>query len=200
MNNTEQQADVVIIYGKAMFLKIYVDDTPEQGVDIDYANLKNLYANAIRAHNDKLISNPEYIDAGFDLFTPTNFFQSDIANGMYKLDLRVKCSAKMIISGRMYNTGYYMYPRSSLSKTPLRLANSVGIIDAGYRGNLTCMFDVKANSSDSQDDIQIGQAYNRYVQICAPGLVPIIVEMVDAPEKLDMNTARGSGGFGSTGV
>ena len=73
--NVFAHSNVTNIYGKAMFLKIYVDDTPEEGVDIDYANLKNLYANAIRAHNDKLVSNPEYIDAGFDLFTPTNFFK-----------------------------------------------------------------------------------------------------------------------------
>ena len=34
------------------------------------------------------------------------------------------------------NIGYYLYPRSSISKTPLILANSVGIIDSGYRGNI----------------------------------------------------------------
>jgi dUTPase len=33
-------------------------------------------------------------------------------------------------------TSYYLYPRSSLSKTSFQLANSVGVIDAGYRGNL----------------------------------------------------------------
>jgi dUTPase len=36
------------------------------------------------------------------------------------------------------------------------------------------------------------------VQICAPGLVPIIVELVDSLEELG-ETARGEGGFGSTG-
>ena len=34
------------------------------------------------------------------------------------------------------NVSYYLYPRSSIIKTPLRMSNSVGIIDAGYRGNI----------------------------------------------------------------
>ena len=38
-------------------------------------------------------------------------------------------------------TGYYSYPRSSISKTPLLLANNVGIIDSGYRGNIKVAFD-----------------------------------------------------------
>jgi dUTPase len=41
--------------------------------------------------------------------------------------------------------------------------------------------------------------FDRYVQICAPGLVPIIVQMVDSKEELGVQTERGDGGFGSTG-
>ena len=39
------------------------------------------------------------------------------------------------------------------------------------------------------------EAYQRMFQICAPGLVPIIVELVD---DLGSTTSRGEGGFGST--
>ena len=43
----------------------------------------------------------------------------------------------------LYYVSYYLYPRSSVStKTPLRLANSVGIIDSGYRGNIKAVFDI----------------------------------------------------------
>ena len=46
-------------------------------------------------------------------------------------------------------TAYYLYPRSSMgSKTPLRLSNSVGIIDAGYRGNIIGVVD---NISDREN-------------------------------------------------
>jgi len=41
--------------------------------------------------------------------------------------------------------------------------------------------------------------YDRLVQVCAPGLVPIYVEIVDTLEDLGTQTLRGTGGFGSTG-
>lgn len=34
-------------------------------------------------------------------------------------------------------TGYYLYPRSSISKTPLMIANKTCIIDPGYRDNIS---------------------------------------------------------------
>ena len=39
-----------------------------------------------------------------------------------------------------------MYPRSSMgSRTPLRMSNSVGIIDSGYRGNIIGIVDNRSN-------------------------------------------------------
>jgi dUTP pyrophosphatase len=105
-------------------------------------------------------------------------------------------------TGKIYNTGYYMYPRSSLSKTQLRLANSTGIIDSGYRGHLIGMFDVvniQKNISDDNDFDYCGYKYDRYLQICSPGLVPILVKIVNNKEELGEETERGEGGFGSTG-
>jgi dUTP pyrophosphatase len=109
-----------------------------------------------------------------------------------------------------------MYPRSSVSKTPLRLANSTGIIDSGYRGHLMGMFDVLNtqtqtktqtkrqinNNQDTDPDPDpdfVGQQFDRFLQICAPGLVPILVEVVDDIDELGEETERGAGGFGSTG-
>jgi dUTPase len=42
------------------------------------------------------------------------------------------------------------------------------------------------------------EKFDRISQICAPGLSPIYVELVDKEEDLSI-TSRGSGGFGSTG-
>ncbi len=36
---------------------------------------------------------------------------------------------------------YLLMPRSSISKTPLRQCNSVGLIDAGYRGEIMAALD-----------------------------------------------------------
>jgi dUTPase len=43
------------------------------------------------------------------------------------------------------------------------------------------------------------EEYSRILQICAPGLVPIYVNIVDKIEELGPSTSRGVGGFGSTG-
>ena len=101
---------------------------------------------------------------------------------------------------RMYNsflnewktTGYYMYPRSSISKTPLMLANNTGIIDSGYRGELIGAF---RNLSGEPYNVE---QHTRLLQICAPDLRPIVVKLVK--ESFFEETSRQSGGFGSTGL
>jgi len=199
-------------YEKVMVLNLFVDSYDE--------NLKHTYINAANTHNNKVIHLQQHIDAGFDLYAPGNqgeafnhyglqipFFGPgrEDRNPVNKLDFMVSCSAQMVTDGgKCFNTGYYMYPRSSLSKTRLRLANSVGIIDSGYRGHLTGMFDVVNIDNDSNSDPNLeadfwGKKFDRYVQICAPGLVPILVQVVDTMEQLGGETARGGGGFGSTG-
>ena len=86
------------------------------------------------------------------------------------------------------NVSYYLHCRSSISKTPLRLANSVGIIDAGYRGNLMAAVD---NTGDAPYTIEAGQ---RLFQITGRYLEPIDLTLV---EELS-DSERGAGGFGST--
>jgi dUTPase len=102
--------------------------------------------------------------------------------------------------------GFYLYPRSSISKTRMRLANSVGIIDAGYRGDLIAAVDTIGlfGSTDIwhvwKETLSPIKKYDRYFQVCAPDLSPFLVHIVDTAEDLSPPTARGSGGFGSTGV
>ena len=143
--------------------------------------LKQRYIEMAQAHTQQTEN------AGFDVITPTH--TPCYTGQVTMIDFGIKCKAIMVTdSGKFYETGFYMYPRSSLSKTNLRLANSVGIIDAGYRGNLIGAF-------DALEDCAV-RAGDRLVQICAPGLVPMIVSIVD---DLGDATVRGSGGFGSTG-
>ena len=88
--------------------------------------------------------------------------------------------------------GYYLYPRSSIYKTPMRLANSVGIIDSGYRGNIMAMVDVKNNCT-----MHIKES-TRYFQLTSGDLSPFLVYLCDEEHELG-ETNRGTGGFGSTG-
>lgn len=173
-------------YHQIMYLKIYVDEP-----SILTNELKIKYQDAAKNHNAKIENNSLFIDAGFDLYLPTNYNESTSVydntlvfkndGNVKKVDFKIKCSAKIYSSpDREYNTGYYMFPRSSMSNGRLRLANSVGIIDAGYRGNLISMFDLTTNISEDY----IVNKYDKLIQICAPSLVPILVEIVDTIDDL----------------
>ena len=170
-----------------MFLNLYVDGSDE---------LKYMYRNSSLKHNMSLLEEPHFFNAGFDMFLPEDqgFRKNTVVN---KADFKIKCSAKIynIKDNNLsnYYTGYYIHPRSSLSKTPLRLANSTGIIDAGYRGPLIGMF-------DCFDDHYQVPSYTRLLQICAPSLMPIYVNIIDYIADLGPETSRGEGGFGSTNI
>ena len=105
-----------------------------------------------------------------------------------KINLQIKCEA--LSDDRQRNVSYYLYPRSSIIKTPLRLSNSVGIIDAGYRGDIIAYVDNIKNKSYT-----ISQG-DRLFQICAGNLEPIEFQLVNDLS----NTQRGTSGFGSTGL
>jgi|UniRef100_A0A6C0IPY0 hypothetical protein len=205
--DTTYASKLLDTYPQIMSLQLFVDGDNE---------LKQKYIDSANKHNNKVLNNLSHIDGGFDLFSPRvadtverRFFGPNWKDlpDVNKLDFKICCSAKMLYTRsdtdtlKSFNTGYYMHPRSSLSKTKLRLANSTGIIDAGYRGHIMGMFDVVGSKDENLIDCDyMGNAYDRYVQICAPGLVPILVEVVDTLERLGEETARGSGGFGSTGA
>lgn len=195
-------------HDKVMHLSIYVDSLD--------TNLKNMYIDAAEKHNNKLLLDPHFYDAGFDLYLPKNEVDSNYygegtrfygkgwsdVKPTTKVDFNVKCCAKMYTQPeKFYFTPFYTYARSSISKTPLRLANNQGIIDAGYRGSLIGMFDCIYNydTSDDRDSDYYMNPYTRILQICAPNLVPIYVHIVDTIEELGPSTSRGEGGFGSTG-
>jgi len=156
--------------------------------------VRSLYKEAVVKHN--LMCDGEFFDAGFDLFCPADV---EVGGGeTTKINQEVKGEMRFITSlddWRGVPVGYYMYPRSSTgTKTPLRLANSVGIIDAGYRGNYISVFD---NSSRDMFKVEKKQ---RLVQICPPNMTyPMRIELVEKETDLSSNTGRGEGGFGSTG-
>jgi len=124
-------------------------------------------------------------DSGLDLFFPEEI---NIGPGETKLiNLKIKCEAWKDVNNTD-NCSYYLYPRSSISKTPLRMSNSVGIIDAGYRGN------IKVSVDNISDDPYTVEAGSRLFQICGPTLTSVSFELTHSLSE----TARGTGGFGST--
>ena len=116
-------------------------------------------------------------DSGLDLFVPEEIVVPANAIG-FQINHLISCEP-FVDASKQNGMSYMLYPRSSMgARTPLRLSNSVGIMDAGYRGNV----------------IRV-EAGTRLVQICDPTLQPITFEMVNSLSE----TTRGEGGLGSTG-
>lgn len=87
-----------------------------------------------------------------------------------------------------------VFSRSGMGKSSVTLANSVGVIDESYRGNIKVM--IKNNSKDTYFE------YNAGDRICQLVIVPIIVPdllVYTGPDDLWNATSRGTSGFGSSG-
>ncbi len=167
------------------------------------AEFVSRYRKKVGEHNQK-IRDRLFADSGFDIFMPLdNVDQHSCVSidGARFLGLGLKCAMRK----KEEPCGFYLYPRSSISKTRMRLANSVGIIDAGYRGELIAAVDTTGvyGSHDIHhiwsETLGPIKKYDRYFQICAPDLAPFMVQIVDSEDALGA-TERGAGGFGSTGV
>lgn len=161
-------------------------------------------------------------DSGFDLYVPETI---EFHPGETKIvDLKVKC--KCYDNSNTY--GYYMYPRSSISKTPLTMCNSVGIIDKDYRGNIMValrynidknvlkewtklvynhVYQTHEKSQSGQDlDNMFNEHYNQLptyklekgTRIVQLTTASLSPFNVNFVDSLD-ETTRGIGGFGSTG-
>lgn len=80
-------------------------------------------------------------------------------------------------------------PRSSVYKKNLVLANDVGFIDSGYRGEIKFLF---IPTSSAHDYYRVGDRIGQMI------IVPHMSYPLTEVESLD-DTERGEGGFGSTG-
>ena len=119
-------------------------------------------------------------DAGLDLYVLENM---EFQPGETKLiKLGISCEPEDGVA-------YFLMPRSSISKTPLRMSNSIGLIDGGYRGEIMACCD---NVKDFKYSIKEGE---RLFQIVASSCSEIDYELRDELE----DSTRGEGGFGSTG-
>ena len=87
--------------------------------------------------------------------------------------------------------GYYVeiFPRSSISKSGYMLANSVGIIDQGYRGNL---YIALTKIDDSVKDLELP------FKCCQMILKKQVYSIIEESKNDFSITDRNNGGFGST--
>tara|TARA_Y100000994_G_scaffold235308_1_gene224844 strand:+ start:678 stop:1115 length:438 start_codon:yes stop_codon:yes gene_type:complete len=119
-------------------------------------------------------------DAGLDIFIASS--QTIKAGDTTLIKLQMACESEN-------NQPYLLMPRSSIAKTPLRLCNSIGLIDGGYRGEIMAAVD---NIKTEDYSVEPNQ---RLFQLVAMNGEPIAFEIVDELS----DSTRGDGGFGSTG-
>jgi len=131
------------------------------------------------------------IDAGFDLFATSMVETNSFVE--YGTDISFEIPEGFV---------GLLFPRSSITKYDLMLKNSIGLIDASYRGEIRCRFFGTNNtyySVGSQKTIIYSKnSYkvgDRIAQIVFMELPKIELE---ESEELS-NTERGTGGFGHTG-
>lgn len=162
-----------------------------------YLNIKPVNANSSDYYNQNL----QYSDdAGVDLYFPEDvvipakslgvLVGLGVATEMYQ-NVEHSCNdhgRTTYFNSKKY-CSYWILPRSSIAKTPIRLSNSIGLIDAGYRGELKAALD-----NHSNEDYKIKKG-TRLFQLSHPQLVPLKVKLVAQLSE----TQRGNKGFGSTG-
>lgn len=180
-------------------LFIYIHDFPGmESIKQEYVTnaLKhnNVVEGYLKANEDANANEDVCYDSGFDLLCPENtIWTEDIP--IYMLDFKISCA--MTFNNK--HVGYYLYMRSSTPiKTPLRLANNVGIIDSGYRGTIRALFDY--NTLYSSYEMFEFVKSNRYVQLTPPNIgCPMKVYIVDDLSMLGKKNNRNENGFGSSG-
>lgn len=180
-----------IVYGEEEIVgnrKILLDAVVEK--------MYNMFDTAVEKYHSYSIELPMTLAEGAT--EPAYAHETDAAADLYALE-------DVTVPGNTYGNKIHtgvniqlpegwlamILPRSSIgAKTPLRLSNSVGLIDSGYRGELGILYD---NTSDSNYDIRKG---DRIAQLLVMPSYRFKAQVVDSLEDSD----RGASGFGSTGT
>lgn len=93
-----------------------------------------------------------------------------------------------------FGTVGLIYPRSSISKTDLVLANGTGVIDSGYRGEIKFRFK-NVSKGKKQDSGVVYKVGDRVGQMM---ILPLPNAHFELTDELN-DSKRGQGGFGSSG-
>jgi dUTP pyrophosphatase len=174
--------------------------------------------NKLKVNNISLISPPSSGDVGYDIFAnsePNIVGKCNESSGYthidyieYETNLYTHPATEAIDSCQssysIYNCHTDLRPRSSISKYNIVLANSVGLIDRGYRNQILVRFKYIWQPEDYSiiDDLILGtpnlsKLYNMGDKICQ--LLPMETHDIEFhPVDILDNNDRG-GGFGSTG-
>ena len=131
------------------------------------------------SENAKLPTKAHPTDAGYDLYAASSYIDKNL-NIVFGTGVAVEIP-----------DGYVglVFPRSSISNTAIMLRNAVGVIDSGYRGEITAKF---ARVTGAFETYRVG---DRIAQLIIMPYPEITFEEVDELSDSD----RGEGGYGSSG-
>ena len=153
-----------------------VDNVSHMQVCFKDQDVKSLYAE--RPLTDA-------VDSGWDLHTTEEIIVGPREKKVLDFCLSIACTDE-----HRQPMAVWLVPRSSIVKTPLIMANSIGLIDSTYRGSIkACVIN---QSNDETYTINKG---DRLFQLASPSLKPFHWQSVDSLA----TTERGEQGFGSTG-
>lgn len=134
---------------------------------------------------------PNQENAGFDVFVDKEVVIPAGGVGFIETGISARATMNGCLHLEGCNVSFFLMPRSSIYKTPLLMANSVGLIDSGYTGPIKAAV---RNVSSEDYCVERGVRLFQLVPISS-GRPFSLVNVVDSLP----TTSRGSGGFGSTG-
>jgi len=143
-------------------------------------NISTVKIKMMKIHEDALV--PTYArfgDAAMDLYA-TEVQKDKWGNCVYFTGIALEIPFGFV---------GLLFPRSSVSKTSMSLANSVGVVDSGYRGEIILKY---RQTGDANRTYHVGDRVGQLMIIPYPQ-----VEFIES-DKLS-TTERGEGGFGSSG-
>lgn len=160
--------------------------------------LFSIFDTAIDKYHNYAIELPMVVDTANGAKVPTYAHDTDAAADIYAMDEAI---LNPHTYGNKLRTGVkiqlpegwqaLILPRSSIgAKTPLRLSNSVGLIDSGYRGEIGVLYD---NTSDEPYTINAGDRIAQLLVMPSYRFQPKVVDIL-------ADSDRGEGGFGSSGA
>jgi dUTPase len=155
-------------------------------------------------------------DVGYDaksVSEPKIVGKQDYSSGLWysvdyiEYDLGIKLDGLQPFVARSQDVFTLIFPRSSISNYNLTLANSVGVVDSGYRGNVKVRFkyifqpeDLKVNESGNIiADVNLEKIYKKGDKVCQLVFQPHFHPTIEVVDELE-DSERQEGGFGSSGL
>lgn len=164
-------------------------------IDTVLSSMFDIFYKALDKYHTYAIELPIVLDNGAKV--PTYAHETDAAADLYALEdavIQGKTTGNKLRTGVKIQLpeGWLalIIPRSSIgAKTPLRLSNSVGLIDSGYRGELGVLYD---NISDEPYEIKAGDRIAQLLVMPSYRFQPKVVDVLASSD-------RGETGFGDSG-